>query len=37
VYARHIADRELTFDFAEGLLKNNLVLQEHDLLSDERI
>ena len=30
MYARHIADRELTFDFAEGLLKNNLLVVDRE-------
>ena len=30
MYARHIADRELTFDFAEGLLKNNLLIVDRE-------
>ena len=30
MYARRVGDRELTFDFAEGLLKNNLLVVDRE-------
>jgi len=30
VYARRVADRELTFDFAEGLLEDNLLMVDRE-------
>jgi hypothetical protein len=33
VYARRVGDRELTFDFAEGLIKDNLLIVDRETRS----